>query len=729
MANDLQGLLGQAVALHQAGRLAEARAVYQKILMAQPGHHDALHLLGVVCFQTGDNSQAVTLIGRAIAGFPGNPAPYQNIALALKALGRNDEALASYGKAIALKPGYADAHNNRGILLQALGRAQEALADYDLAIRSDPEQAEVWNNRGAVLRDMKRLEEALASCERALALDPNLAQAHKNRGAILHDMNRLEEALPSYDRAIALNPADAKAYNNRGVSLRDLRRLEAALADFEKAIALKPEVADSYANRAPALRDLHRLDEAAASTAAALRLNPGGAFLPGYYLHSKMTICDWAGLEESVADGAAQIRAGRQAVTPFTLLGLVDDPALQRAAAEIYCAPTAPRSAALGPFAPRPAREKIRIGYYSADFHGHATSYLMAEMLESHDAGRFELTAFSFGPDDQDAMRRRVAAAFGEFLDVRQRSDREIAALSRQRGIDIAVDLKGYTTESRPGIFAEGCAPLQVHYLGYPGTMGADYIDYLVADHTLIGAADRGFYREKIVRLPHSYQANDSQRKISSEVFTRAQMGLPERGFVFCCFNNNYKILPTTFDAWMRILKAVDGSVLWLLQDDALTADNLRRQAQARGVDAARLVFAGRLPLDAHLARHRLADLFLDTWPYNAHTTASDALWAGLPVLTRMGKSFASRVAASLLNAVGLPELIAGSAEAYEAAAIALAQGPVRLAELRAKLEHGRISAPLFDGKRLARHLEAAYENMFARHAAGLAPEHIDIAP
>ena len=729
MANDPQSLLGQAVALHQAGRLAQARAVYQQILMAQPGHHDALHLLGVVCFQTGDNAQAVTLIGRAIAALPGSPAPYQNIALALKALGRHEEALASYGKAIALKPGYADAHNNRAILLQELGRAAEALADYDLAVRFDPRHAEAWNNRGAVLRDLRRLEDALASCEQALALAPNLAQAHRNLGAILHDMNRLEEAVRSYDREIALSPADADAYNNRGVSLRDLRRLNEALADFDKAIALRPEVADSYANRAPALRELGRLDEAVESYAAALRLNPKGAFFAGYLLQSKMAICDWAGLEDSVAACTAQIEAGEQAVTPFTLLGLVDDPMLQRAAAEIFCAAKAPRSGELGPFGARRGGGKIRIGYYSADFHGHATSYLMAQMLESHDAQRFELTAFSFGPDDQDAMRRRVASAFHEFLDVRQRSDREIAALSRQRGIDIAVDLKGYTMGSRPGIFAAGCAPLQVHYLGYPGTLGADYIDYLVADRTLVGVADRGFYREKIVRLPHSYQANDSKRKISDRLFTRAQMGLPERGFVFCCFNNNYKILPATFDAWMRILKAVDGSVLWLLQDDARTAGHLRREAQARGVDGARLVFAQRLPLDEHLARHRLADLFLDTWPYNAHTTASDALWAGLPVLTLKGKSFASRVAASLLHAVNLPELITGSPQAYETAAMALAQDPARLAALRAKLEQGRNTAPLFDGKRMARHLEAAYEALFARHAAGLSPEHVDIAP
>ena len=727
MADDLQSLLQQAVALHQAGRLMEARAVYQKILMAQPRHADALHLLGVIAFQTGEHAQAVSLINRAIAINPDNPAQYQNIALAYRDLKQPQEALAHYARAIALNPAYADAYSNRGALLQEMGQWEAALADYDLALQHNPRLAEGWSNRGAVLRYLKRLEEAVASCDRALALAPDFAAAHNNRGAALHELKQHEDALASYGRAIALQPSYADAYNNRGALLRDMRQLDAALADFAKAVELQPGSADAYLNRAPALRDLKRLDEALASYGQALEINPGGDYLAGYYLHTKMMLCDWSGLDEAIAACVTQIKAGRPVITPFPLLGLVDDPGLQKMAAQNYTAAKWPRSTEAVSW--RAPGQKIRIGYYSADFHDHATSYLIAELLERHDAARFALIGFSFGPAKDDTMRRRIEAAFDVFVDVQTRSDRQIALLSREYGIDIAVDLKGHTQDSRPGIFAQGCAPIQVQYLGYPGTMGADYMDYLIGDAIVTPASRDSDYVEKLVRLPHSYQANDSQREISPRIFTRQEMGLPQSGFVFCCFNNNYKILPAVFARWMRILKAVEGSVLWLLADHPLAAENLRAQAAAQGVAAQRLVFAGRLPLAEHLARQTLADLVLDTLPYNAHTTASDALWAGVPVLTCMGKAFAGRVAASLLQAVDLPELITDSAEEYESLAIALAQGNAKLAVLRAKLAQSRLSAPLFNARLLARHMEAAYEEMFARHAAGLSPEPIAIAP
>ena len=702
MADDLQSLLQQAVALHQAGRLMEARAAYQKILMAQPRHADALHLLGVIAFQTGEHAQAVTLINRAIAINPNNPAQYQNIALAYRDLKQPQEALAHYARAIALNPGYADAYSNRGALLQEMGQWEAALADYDAALQHNPRLAEGWSNRGAVLRYLKRLEEAVASCDQALALAPDFAAAHNNRGAALHELKQNQEALAAYGRAIALQPGYADAYNNRGALLRDMRQLDAALADFARAVELQPGSADAYLNRAPALRDLRRLDEALASYSKAIEINPGGDYLAGYYLHTKMMLCDSAGLDDAIAACVTQIKAGRPVITPFPLLGLVDDPGLQKMAAQNYTAAKWPRSAEAVSW--RAPGEKIRVGYYSADFHDHATAYLIAELLESHDAARFERIGFSFGPARDDTMRRRIKAAFDTFVDVQGSSDRQIALLSRQYGIDIAVDLKGHTQDSRPGIFAGRCAPIQVQYLGYPGTMGADYMDYLIGD-----------------------QANDSQREISSRIFARQEMGLPQSGFVFCCFNNSYKILPAVFASWMRVLKAVDGAVLWLLADHPLAAENLRAQAVAQGVAAERLVFAGRLPLAEHLARQKLADLVLDTLPYNAHTTASDALWAGVPILTCMGKAFAGRVAASLLQAVDLPELITGTAEEYESLAIALARDGAKLAILRAKLAQGRLSAPLFNAKLLARHLESAFTAMQARRVAGLAPDHMDV--
>ena len=726
-AQQIQALLQQAVASHQAGRLAEAKVLYQQILLAQPRYPDALHLLGVIFLQSGDNSKAVEMISQAIAIRPGDPAPYMNIGLALKALGRADEAIKNYDKAIALKPGYADAWNNRGAAYQDLKRLDEALASYDKAIALQPGFAEGFNNRGAVLRDLKQPDEALASYDKALALKPGFAEAFSNRGAVLHDLRRLDEALADYDRAITLAPGYADAWNNRAAVLRDFKRLDEALADYDRAIALRPDHADAWANRGFVLRDLKRLDEAAASYGKALSLRPAYEFLPGYYLQTRMMACDWDGFDENLADHVAAIRAGNKVTTPFPWLGLSNDPELQKQAARIYTDAKCPRSPALGPFRKRAPGEKLRIGYYSADFHNHATAWLAAELFEQHDRSRLELYAFSFGPNQQDEMRKRISAGFDQFLDVGARSDRDIARLSRERGIDIAVDLKGHTQDSRPGIFAEGCAPIQVQYLGYPGTMGADYMDYVIADKIVVPPGSEAGYTEKILRLPHSYQANDSTRKISAKLFTRQEVGLPASGFVFCCFNNNYKILPETFASWMRILKAVDGSVLWLLEDNPLAAENLRKQAAARGLDASRLIFAQRLPLDEHLVRHRLADLFLDTWPYNAHTTASDALWTGLPVLTRTGKSFASRVAASLLNALGLPGLITGSEDDYEALAMALAKDPARLAGIRKTLADNRASAPLFDGKLIARHLEAGYEAIQARYRAGLPPADIDV--
>jgi protein O-GlcNAc transferase len=689
----IKALFDQAIALYEAGRLVEALASFDQAVALQPTYADAWNNRGVV----------------------------------LRDLKRLDEALVSLDRAIALNSGSSQAWSNRGLVLHDMKRLDEALASVDKAIARQPDYANAWNIRGNVLVQLKRRDEALAGFDKAIALNPGSSQAWNNRSAVLYDMKRLVEALASVDRAIALNPDIADAWVNRGNVLRQLKRFVEALISVDRAIALKPDFADAWANRGYVLSELRRPEEAAACYSRALALNPDYDFLFGHYLHAKMKICDWDRLDDNIGKCAAAIRETKKIILPFPLLSLVDDRGLQKMAARIYSDAKCPRNLALGPIPRRAASEKIRIGYYSADFHSHATSYLMAELLEAHDTARFELYGFSFGPNRQDEMRQRVSAAFDKFVDVRSMSDRNVARLSRECGIDIAVDLKGHTEDARTEIFALACAPIQVHYLGYPGTMGADYMDYVVADRSVIPPGSQNDYMEKILWLPGSYQANDSKRKISGRVFTRQEAGLPASGFVFCCFNNNYKILPETFDSWMRILKAVNGSVLWLLEGNPAAAENLRKEAAARGVDAGLLVFANYLPLDEHLARHQLADLFLDTWPCNAHTTASDAIWAGLPVLTRTGKSFASRVAASLLNAMGLPGLITSSREDYEALAIALASHPAKLAGFRKTLQHNRSAAPLFNGKLTARHLEAGYEAIYARYQLGLPPDNIEI--
>ncbi len=630
-------------------------------------------------------------------------------------------------KALESQPDKFEALKLLGNVAAQTGRAQEATELLSQAVGLNPERADAYNDLGIARHELKCFEAALAAYERAIALRPDYAEAYVNRGNALADLERHAAALESYERAIALKPGFADFHINRGNALSALKRHEAALESYDRAISLKPEYAEAYCNRGETLRELHRPEEALESFERALRLKPGHENLYGLWLHTKMTVCDWNGIEGDFRQLAEKIGRNERASPPFPILAMPGSPALQRKASEIWVQARHPASDALPVIAARPRGDRIRLGYFSADFHDHATSHLMAELFERHDKSKFELTAFSFGPDKEDSMRERVAAAFDRFIDGRSLSDRELALQARSLGIDIAVDLKGFCQDSRTGIFALRAAPVQVNYLGYPGTMGAEYIDYLIADGTLIPAQSQRHYSEKIAYLPHSYQANDTKRPVSAWAPTRQEMGLPQSGFVFCCFNNNFKIVPEMFDRWMRILKQVEGSVLWLLEDNAGAARNLRNEAQARDVSPSRLVFARRLALPEHMARHRLADLFLDTLPCNAHTTASDALWAGLPVLTCLGETFSGRVAASLLNAIRLPDLIAQSGHEYERLAIDLATNPARLAEIRNRLAGNRLTAPLFDVPLFARHIEAAYTAMYERYLEALPPAHIHV--
>jgi protein O-GlcNAc transferase len=714
-------------ALRDLRRPDEAVASYDRAIALKPDYAESYFNRGNALSDLKRPDEAVASYDKAIALKPDHVGAYTNRGAALKELKRLDEALASYDKAISLNPGYADAYNNHGIALDALKRFDEALVSYDRAIALNPGFADARNNRGAALRELKRFDQALASFDEAIALKPDFAEAYDNRGNVLNDLNRLDEALSSYDQAISLKPDYADAYNNRGGTLRELKRLDEAVASFDQAIALKPDLAAAYNNRGYALKDLKRLNEAFASFDKALSLEPGSPGLEGMRLHTKLHICDWTGFDVECAHLTSSVRNMKVSTQPWVFTGISSSPDDQLLCARSWVAEKFPRSQKMIWQGEKYRHDRIRIAYVSADFHQHATSYLMAGMFECHDKSKFEVTAISIGPQDNSEMRQRLKHSFDAFIDAATLSDDKIASLIREREIDLLIDLKGFTQDARSEIFARRPAPVQVNYLGYPGTMGAEYIDYIIADQTLIPGEDRKFYTEKIAALPNSYQANDRNRAISDKVFSRADCGLPSQGFVFCCFNNNYKILPGMFDCWIRILKQVDGSVLWLLDDNASASRNLRAEAVARGVSADRLVFAERMPLPEHLARHQLADLFLDTLPCNAHTTASDALWAGLPVLTCLGETFAGRVAASLLNAVGLPELITNR-DAYEQVAIDLAQHPEKLSLIKARLAANRLTTPLFDTTLFTGHIEAAYTAMYERHQAGLAPDHI-VAP
>ncbi len=692
--SDPNVLLRRAQSFHQSGKLDKAIAIYRQLAARFPGNARLLFLLGSAESQNGNGGEAVRLLEQCLLIDPLDADAYNNLGLALETQERFDEALQSYDRAIAAHPGRPEAYINKGLALHKRGHLQAALESFERALERDPGNAEQHNNRGNVLLDLRRTEEALESFDRALALAPDYAEAFASRGSALQSLGRFAEALASFDRAIALDPMLAEAHNLRGDLLLAARREVEARESFQRAYSLNPRLEFVY----PRL------------------------------LYSKLRTCDWTNIEGQLSKLEARILRGEQLCTPFDSLGLTGSLAVQGKAAQMYAAARFPASSALGPVPPRKRAGRIRLGYYSSEFRDHATTRLMAELFELHDRSRFELVGIDFGPAADDAMRRRVAACFDRFVDVRGIGDRDVARLSRDLEIDIAVDLKGFTEDARPGIFAERAAPVQVSYLGFPGTMGAGYIDYIIADEVVIPAASRALYSEKVVTLPDSYQVNDRKRSIADRAFTREELGLPAHGFVFCCFNNNYKITPPTFDAWMRILRQVEGSVLWLVEDSPAAAGNLRKEAERRGVRADRLVFAQRMALPDHLARHRNADLFLDTLPYNAHTTASDALWAGLPVLTCAGEAFASRVAASLVSAVGLPELITTTPAGFEALAIALASDRARLEQVRAKLLANRPTAPLFDTPRFARHIEAAYEEMYERHLAGLPPDHIVVA-
>jgi predicted O-linked N-acetylglucosamine transferase (SPINDLY family) len=749
----------QAFELHQQGNTTQAEVLYKATLQAQPQHSDALHLLGVLNCQRGQAQLAVDLISQSLHINPNNADAHSNLGLAFQALNRFDEALASYERALSIQPNHVEALFNRGMVLLSLQRFEEAVASYDHALRIQPNYVEAFCNRGVALQKQKRLDDALASYDRALTIRPDYAEVLTNRGNVLRELKRLNEAvssydhalsiatndletltnrgnalaelkryddaLASYDRALAIAPDYVEALCYRGVVLQDLNRWDDALESYDRALVIRPDYSEALCYRGLALQELKRWDEALASYQRALTINPDHEFLFGSYWSLKMKLCDWRDFDHTVNQLQQKIAHGEKALSPFAILAMSSSAALQKRVAEIYIEAKHP-DAFLLPALTKHSHSKIRIAYFSADFYDHATAHLMAELFERHDKSRFELLAFSFNPQNAtDKTRSRLEAAFDQFIDVNQQSDEQVVRLARELEIDIAIDLKGFTQYARLNLFAMRVAPIQVNYLGYPGTMGADYIDYLVADSVLIPTEYQAYYAEKIAYLPNSYQVNDSTRLIAEKQFTRTELGLPEQGFVFCCFNNNYKITPAVFDSWMRLLQQIEGSVLWLLSDNEAAESNLRQAATARGIAADRLVFAQRLKLPEHLARHRLADLFLDTLPCNAHTTASDALWAGLPVLTCVGEVFASRVAASLLTAVGLPELITSNLEDYEALAIQLASHPEQLKAIKQRLVDNRLTHPLFNTTLFTQHIESAYQAMFDRYQADLAPAHI----
>lgn len=755
-----QSLLDKALQLHQSGVLHEAIPIYMNILQADKNNPYLLFLLGTACSQSGRHAEGISYLQKSAELFP-NPTTYNNIAGAYSALNRHSEAIYSLRKALDLDPNYSEgfcnlgtAQRNAGLLNESLHSLEEAvrlspnyrqafiekgitlsiLGNYSLSLKShtaardlDPAFPDCYQHIGDVLIKIGRIGDSIPYFDKAITLKPDFTEAFSYRAGALKKLSRFDEALADYNKAIELKPDYAEAYCNRANTLKELRRLDEALADYNKAIALKPDYAEALSNRGNTLKEAHRLDEALADYEKAFSIKSTIDYLRGTKINTQMHLSNWTHFENQIRELVDQVKKREKSSSPFYLLSVIDSPEIHKIASERYIQDKYLAQSKLPDFSKPKINSKIKIGYFSADFHNHATMHLIAELFEKHDKNSFEINAFSFGPITNDPWQLRAKNIFDSLIECHAKSDKEVAEISRNMGIDIAVDLKGFTKDARTGIFAERAAPIQVNFLGYPGTMGAEYIDYIIADEILIPQSSQHFFTEKIAYLPGSYQPNCRNREISNEYITRADFGLPQNGIVFASFNNNYKITPAIFNSWIRILKAVEGSVLWLFSSNYTAECNLRQHASKGGVDPDRIIFAQRLPIEEHLNRIRLADLMLDTFPCGAHTTCSDALRMGLPVLTLTGSSIASRVATSLLTTVGLSELATNSYNSYENLAIELANNPEKLTEIRALLTDENSVSPLFDSGSFAKNLESLYTTIHRRRCDGLSPDNIFI--
>lgn len=686
-----------------------------------------------LCLNKGNALQALHRNEEAVIWFKKgleiNPKSYEllsNLGNAYRGLNDFDLASKCYQEAINFGEPSSSIFINQGILLQSQGNLDLAIQSFDKAIELDRKSFEAFFLKGGVFTNLKRHDEAIECFNEAINLNPNYVAAFNNLGNSHYANGNYKNALENYCKASNIDPNFADAFNNQGVVLQILGYVKEALTSYQKAIEVNPKYLQAYHNSGDLFLQSKRYEEAFACFEYALMVNEDYEFLLGNYLHIKMYRHDWFQIDEYLQKLKYKIEQRKRVVTPFPIVGLIDSGKHQRIVSEVWGAAKDISSQELPPIPKLAKKDKIRIGYYSSDFHDHATMCLMAELFELHNKEFFEIIAFSFDLRPHDEVRERVIKSFDKFFDVSKSSPLHIAEFSRDLEIDIAVDLKGYTSGARTEIFNYRAAPIQVNYLGYPGTMGLPNYEYIISDLVVIPESFQDFYSEKVAYLPNSYQVNDRKRVIADYNPTRKELDLPDSGFVFCSFNNPYKITPETFTSWMEILGKVDESVLWLLGSSGEQAQkNLKHEAEKRGISPERIIFAPPLRLPFHLARCRVADLFLDNLPCNAHTTASDALWAGLPLITLIGESFSGRVAASLLTAVGLPELITTNKLDYVSLAIELAKDPKKLGEIRLKLKDNIHSSPLFDTPLYTKNLEKLYKKMYERYHENLSVEHI----
>ncbi len=759
--NEIITLLQNAARLHSQGQLAQAAAIYREIISRDAAQPDALHLLGVTLTQTGEHASGIEYMRRSLRVNPVQPVAYANLGNAEYAMGSISAALESYDRSISLRADYAPAHNGRGNVLLALNDYQGALASFERAVALMPGFTEALAHRGIALLKLERTEEAIDAFSSALKTRPNEARLLARRASALCLRWRYSEALADCDLALGLQPSLAEARYARISAMLGLRRFEAALAEidasppaaaddpqivllrantqrqlgraddapssYQRALELRPDFADALLSLATLHVAERRYDHAAAAFERLLAIAPDYDFSRGACLNAKLQIFDWSDFEPSARRIIADMDGLRKVDLPLTFLSISDDPELQLRCATTH-AHTLPKTRA--PNFPKRAmgHDRIRVAYISADFLEHPMAYLLAGLFEAHDRTRFEVFAISFRSDPRSPMAERLRLAFEHFIDVGERPDEEIAELIHALQIDIAVDLMGYTAEERPGVLVRRPASVQVSYIGFPATMGAEHMDYIIADPYVIPPTSARYFSEHVVRLPECFQANDSKRFSDPKTVTRAEVGLPQDAFVWCAFHASFKINPPLFDIWARLLRARPNSVLWLISNTALAELNLRREAARRGLEPDRLIFAKREPYPRHLARLALANLCLDTWPFNGGATTSDALWSGVPVVTCSGRAFTSRMSGSLLRSMGLLDLVTDNFSEYERLALSLAADESALASIRERLKAGRATGTLFDTDRFRRHLESAYIRMWQRHERSEPVESFEVA-
>jgi protein O-GlcNAc transferase len=713
-------LYNYGIVLKALNRPVEALQRFTEALKINASVAETWNNRGTVLRDLKRHTEAIADFDRAISLNPNYTDAFYNKGNALADSKSYEQALTTYDRALGLKPDLAEAWLGRGNVFAELKQDDEAVAAYDKALVLKPLLAEAWLSRGNVLARGRQYDGAFAAYDKALTVKPDFAEAWLGRGNIYRELKQYDRATGAFDRALALKSDLIEAWLGRGTVWTELKRYDEALAAFDTAVALSPDSAKGWLGRGRVFTECGRHEDALAAYGRALALDPHLNYVAGARLEAKLYLCDWTCLEAESARLLAEVRELKPACFPFTFLTLPSLPADQLQCARCYVQdqPSYPAIWSGQIY----SHDRIRVAYLSGDFNDHPIAYLTVGLFENHDKSRFEVTGLSFGPNDTSTIGRRIRGAFEHFIDAQDKSDEDIADLVRRLEIDIAVDLMGFIRNNRLNVLARRPAPIQINYIGYPGTMGAPYMDYIIADSTIIPEQHCVFYEEQVIWLPETFQIND-HRKISEPAPTRHECGLPETAFVFCAFNHSYKIMPEIFEIWMRLLKDVEGSVLWLKVSGEIAPRNLRREAECRGVAPERLVFAPQVSRHAdHLARYRQADLFLDTLPYNAHTTAGDALWAGVPVVTCLGRSFPGRIAASVVKSVGLKDLVTHSLQEYEALALKLAHNPVYLASIKAKLACNRLTFPLFNAERSTRQMEAAYTTVWERYQRGEMP-------